>query len=415
MLKNLKDFNICFITFRLFYLFIKNEIGIISKNIRIDWRFLILLLILSLILFVAISKIIETQESNNIFFISLCMYFIFLYLFSINNLINFYIMFELSVLPLIFLISYWGYSLERVKSMFYMFLYTFFFSFPFFIVLVIYSNQLNFNILINREKSIEINLILYILMLGFMLVKIPMWGTHLWLMKAHVEASTEGSIILARIVLKLSGVAFIKIIFFLPPLSLKYNFLSSILISARIIGAIFLSLYTLRQADLKLLVAISSVVHISFIFILFNFISYFRVNTLILVIVSHGLVSPIIFLFLGLIYEETSSRSILFKGILKNIIFVRIVWFFICIFNIAVPVSINFIAEIFFFYASASFNLLICIISAILIFINGVFNIYAYCSITIGQNKIYMSQYIEAMYVYKFYSVFVMVALFFFC
>lgn len=330
-------------------------------------------------------------------------------------MINFYIIFELSVIPLIFLVSYWGYSLERVKAIFYIFLYTFFFSFPFFIMLIVYSDKLKFNILNNRGEYIEINMLVYTIILGFILVKIPIWGIHLWLIKAHVEASTEGSIILARIVLKLSGVAFIKILFFLPPMTLKNRFFSSFLMAVRALGAIFLAWYTLRQADLKLLIAVSSVIHISFMFILFNIGSYFRFYTLILVILSHGLVSPIIFLILGLIYEETSSRSsIIIKGSLKNIIYVRIIWFIICIFNIAVPLSINFIAEIFFFYASASFNFLLCLTIAVLIFINGVFNMYAYCSIAIGQNKNNISQNLEASYAFNFYSVIFMVSLFFF-
>lgn len=391
MLKNLNLFYSSFICFYLGFSALYVEIGCFSLSYYLDRCILLLMFISTLIIFIIIKKI--SDNNTRIVCVSITMFIliIFFFIFSASNIIIFYTFFEISVIPLIFLVSYWGYSLERVKALFYIFLYTFFFSFPFLLLIIFNVKIIPMDIFnINRNVG-QTNILITVSIITILLVKIPIWGLHIWLIKAHVEASTEGSIVLARVVLKLAGIAIIKIGFFLN--NYNYFLIISLFSSIRIVGALLLSFIIMRQRDLKLMVAVSSIIHISFILILYTTRRSFSIQTLVIIIVAHGLVSPLIFLFLGLVYDRLSSRATAnVKGALKRMFYVRIIWFILCIFNIAVPLSINFVAEIFFFLSCMRYSLLIAILASLLIFLNGLFNLYLFISISRGENNIIYDQ-----------------------
>lgn len=413
MLKNFWLFMVSLFSFFCAAEILLNKQGVLTVYFVIDNVYNTLILMTAIIILMLMIKIGEVNTKSPILIAVFCIFFIFIYLFLITNIINFYIVFEISVIPLIFLVSYWGYSLERVKAIFYIFLFTFSFSFPFLLIVLTISKYVDINMIAITGAAGEDNTpFLTFILLCLILVKIPLWSLHLWLIKAHVEASTEGSIVLASVVLKLAGIAFIKVYGLLTSTSLNY-FLIILIVSTALIGATIIALYTIRQGDLKLIVAVSSIVHISFIMIMFYSSSSASYETLLLIIVSHGLISPLIFIYLGGVYEELSSRSSnIIKGALKNIFYVRMIWFLLCTFNIALPLTINFFAELYFFFSSIILNFPIAIFSTTLIFLNGLFNIYLYASLAIGKNKNFFLNYVNTNQTLSYYAIVFLVATF---
>ena len=123
--------------------------------------------------------------------------------FYTRNLLAFFIFFEALILPILLIIIGRGYQYERLSARFYILLYTAIFSLPFFIFLLLIVAKNNC-LFIKLYRTITFSLIIFFLFLPFM-AKLPVFFLHIWLPKAHVEAPTIGSIILAAILLKLGG------------------------------------------------------------------------------------------------------------------------------------------------------------------------------------------------------------------
>jgi len=148
------------------------------------------------------------------------------------------------------------------------------------------------------------------------LVKLPVFGFHIWLPKAHVEASVSGSILLAGVLLKLGGYGLYRFFFLFKNLRFL-SFFITLFFFLGLYGGLFSAIFCYRQIDLKMIIAYSSVVHISRILIgLFSF-SYAGVLGRILMMFSHGFISPILFFLITEMYVVIKSRSLfIIKGLL---------------------------------------------------------------------------------------------------
>lgn len=182
-------------------------------------------------------------------------------------------------------------------------------------------------------------------LLAVFAVKIPLIPVHLWLPEAHVAASTSGSILLAGVLLKLGGIGFIR--FMIPLLP---GFMASVfplICCMCLISFLFASLSTIRQIDLKKVVAYSSIAHMSLLTLaIFTGAEYSAYSSTFLM-VAHGVVSPSLFYLVGILYERAHTKFILyFTGLGAHMPIYSIFFLMFTMANAAFPLFPNFIAEV---------------------------------------------------------------------
>nr|AHA52555.1 NADH dehydrogenase subunit 4 [Pambolus sp. QL-2013] len=287
-------------------------------------------------------------NKNYMYIMMILMLSLILTFFSMNLLI-FYMFFEISLIPILLIIMGWGYQIDRIQASMYMIFYTLFGSLPLLLMIMyIYKtfpsitlNFLNMNYLnINNMNNIYI----FLMMNSAFMIKMPMYLTHLWLPKAHVEAPISGSMILAGIMLKMGSYGIYRSILIFPKLMFKFN---TMFIMISIMGSIYTSLICLNNNDLKIIIAYSSIVHMGLMFSSMLTMTNMSLKGSILMMIAHGLCSSSLFFIVNLNYKRILSRSMFMNKSMINFLPSLSLWMFlICISNFSAPPSTNLFSEI---------------------------------------------------------------------
>nr|BCW91333.1 NADH dehydrogenase subunit 4 [Amblyomma sp.] len=358
------------------------------------------------------------NNKSFLFYVNLMM-FLLIICFSVTNLLAFYFFFESVLFPIIMIIFGWGNQPERLQAGFYMLMYTIFGSFPMFVMIIMYVNNmfcLNYNYM-EWLVSFLGNLFIF-LMLGFF-VKIPMFFFHLWLPKAHVEAPISGSMILAGVLLKLGIYGIYRFKMMMINSIIMY---SELLISTSIWGSVMISIYCLFQIDIKSLIAYSSVCHMGIVLSGILSFSIYSSTGALLLMIGHGLCSSGLFCLANLIYERTFTRSMmLFKGMKSIFPVLSLWWFLFSILNMSAPMTMNLFGEFFLSLSILKLSIFFFIPIMLLIFLSACYSIYMYSYINHGQgwmvwsmNQIYLREY-NLLFLHFFPSIMWILKISFFC
>ena len=292
----------------------------------------------------------------------------FFLLFSIVTLSNgvflsfdgilFYIFFELSLLPLFFLIFIWG-GKERIYASFKFLIYTFFaslFLLAGFVIMMlmnktstgeISASLLDFYLLdfvfIQGQPFSTQSLLFFCFVIAFA-VKTPLAPFHTWLPLAHVEAPTGASVYLAAVVLKMGTYGWFR--FVLPLFPEASTYYSPLLLFLAVFSLIYASLLAFAQTDIKKLVAYSSVAHMAYVLIGVFAFNIYGLQGAFYQTLTHGISSAALFLLVGLIYQRTGTRELhQYGGLSKTMPYFAISFFLICLSAIALPLTGGFVSE----------------------------------------------------------------------
>nr|AKO72086.1 NADH dehydrogenase subunit 4 [Glyptothorax sinensis]AKO72099.1 NADH dehydrogenase subunit 4 [Glyptothorax zanaensis] len=270
--------------------------------------------------------------------------------FSATEIIMFYVMFEATLIPTLIIITRWGNQAERLNAGTYFLFYTLAGSLPLLVaLLLLHHNASTLSMLIIQyTQPMTLNTwgdkIWWAACLVAFLVKMPLYGVHLWLPKAHVEAPVAGSMVLAAVLLKLGGYGMMRMMVMLDPLSKD---LAYPIIALALWGVIMTGSICLRQTDLKSLIAYSSVSHMGLVAGGILIQTPWGFTGALVLMIAHGLVSSALFCLANTTYERTHSRTMVLARGMQVIFPLTAVWWFISnLANLALPPLPNLMGEL---------------------------------------------------------------------
>nr|YP_009240320.1 NADH dehydrogenase subunit 4 [Galaxias platei]AMO26377.1 NADH dehydrogenase subunit 4 [Galaxias platei] len=270
--------------------------------------------------------------------------------FGATEVIMFYVMFEATLLPTLIIITRWGNQTERLNAGTYFLFYTLAGSLPLLVALLLLQNDAGSLSMLTLQYAKPLGLTTWADKLWWaacliaFLVKMPLYGVHLWLPKAHVEAPIAGSMVLAAVLLKLGGYGMMRMMLVLDPLTkeLAYPF-----IVLALWGIIMTGTICLRQTDLKSLIAYSSVSHMGLVAGGILIQTPWGFTGAIILMIAHGLASSALFCLANTSYERTHSRTMLLARGMQMVLPLMATWWFVAnLANLALPPLPNLMGEL---------------------------------------------------------------------
>nr|AFY15325.1 NADH dehydrogenase subunit 4 [Clupea harengus] len=270
--------------------------------------------------------------------------------FGATEILMFYVMFEATLVPTLIIITRWGNQAERLNAGTYFLFYTLAGSLPLLVALLALQNSTGSlsMIILNFNPPLALaswgDMMWWAACLIAFLVKMPLYGVHLWLPKAHVEAPIAGSMVLAAVLLKLGGYGMIRMSTILDPLTkgAAYPFIVLALWGIIMTGSI-----CLRQTDLKSLIAYSSVSHMGLVAGGILIQTPWGLTGALILMIAHGLVSSALFCLANTSYERTHSRTMALARGMQMLFPLTATWWFVAnLANLALPPLPNLMGEV---------------------------------------------------------------------
>ncbi len=298
----------------------------------------------------------------------------------------FYVFFEATLIPMFIIIGVWG-GANRVYAAIKFFLYTLLGSLLTLVAIIYlyFKSGGSFDILTWQQLPLPLHaqeLIFFAFLMAFA-VKVPMWPVHTWLPDAHVEAPTGGSVVLAAIMLKLGAYGFLRLS--LPIAPDASHVLSGFIITLSLIAVIYIGLVALVQADMKKLVAYSSIAHMGFVTLGFFTFNEMAAQGGIVQMISHGFVSGAMFLCIGVLYDRMHTRRIADYGGVINTM-PRFATFFVLfsLANCGLPATSGFVGEFMVILGAVKFNFWIGLLAATALIFGAAYSLWLVKRVVFG-------------------------------
>ncbi|CAH2807218.1 MAG: NADH-ubiquinone oxidoreductase chain M (EC [uncultured Caballeronia sp.] len=311
--------------------------------------------------------------------------------FSTADGLLFYVFFEATLIPMYIIIGVWG-GPNRVYAAFKFFLYTLAGSLLMLVALLyLYTQTHTFDLATWQAAKLDMTpqVLLFIAFFLAFAVKVPMWPVHTWLPDAHVEAPTGGSVVLAAIMLKLGAYGFLR--FSLPIAPDASHFLAPVVITLSLIAVIYIGLVAMVQADMKKLVAYSSIVHMGFVtlgFFMFGESSQLAMEGGIIQMISHGFVSGAMFLSIGVLYDRVHSRQIAdYGGVVHTMPKFATFAMLFAMANCGLPGTSGFVGEFMVILAAVKYNFWIAFLATFTLILGAAYTLWMYKRVYFGAVK----------------------------
>ncbi len=274
--------------------------------------------------------------------------------FLARDLFLFYVMWEVMLIPMYFIIGVWG-GERRIYASIKFFIYTMLPSLLM-LVAILYlgvhagtpgTPDFSYdNLVAHPTLTPRVALWLFAAFFLAFAVKVPMFPFHTWLPDAHVEAPTGGSVILAAIMLKMGTFGFLRFALPLFPGAAMNPTVRAVIVTLAVIGIVYGALVAMVQPDFKKLVAYSSVSHLGFVMLGIFALTLQSVQGALMVMISHGISTGGLFLLVGMIYERRHTRAIeAYGGIARVVPVFAAVLTIVSLSSIGLPGTNGFIGE----------------------------------------------------------------------
>ncbi|MCE5180239.1 MAG: NADH-quinone oxidoreductase subunit M [Betaproteobacteria bacterium] len=305
--------------------------------------------------------------------------------FAALDAVLFYVFWEAMLIPMFLIIGVWG-GPNRVYAAVKFFLYTLLGSLLMLVAFIyLYSKVGTFEILDFHRLPLTMNEQIFIFIAFFMAfaVKVPMWPVHTWLPDAHVEAPTGGSVVLAAIMLKMGAYGFLRLS--LPITPDASHALSGVMITLSLIAVVYIGLVALVQADMKKLIAYSSISHMGFVTLGMFIFNAYGVEGALVQMISHGFISAALFLCVGVLYDRMHSRMIADYGGVANRM-PKFAAFFVlfAMANSGLPATSGFVGEFMVIMGAIKVNFWYAVLAAITLIFGAAYTLWMVKRVVFG-------------------------------
>lgn len=300
--------------------------------------------------------------------------------------ILFYVFFEATLIPMYLIIGIWG-GPNRVYAAFKFFLYTLLGSLLTLVAFIyLYLKAGTFDVLAWHKLPLplEAQVLIFLAFLVAFAVKVPMWPVHTWLPDAHVEAPTGGSVVLAAIMLKLGAYGFLR--FSLPIAPDASRELDTLMIGLSLVAVVYIGLVALVQADMKKLVAYSSIAHMGFVTLGFFMFNDLGVQGGIVQMISHGFISGAMFLCIGVLYDRLHSRQIAdYGGVVNRMPKFAALFLLFAMANSGLPATSGFVGEFMVILGAVKYNFWVALLAATTLIFGAAYSLWMYKRVVFGE------------------------------